>query len=28
MSLETRRAVKGQWNNKLSYAVASCWSFL
>jgi len=22
------RAVKEQWNNKLSYTVASCWPFL
>ena len=26
--LETCWAVKEQWNNKLSYTVASCWSFL
>jgi hypothetical protein len=26
--LETRWAVKEQWNNKLFYTVASCWSFL
>jgi len=28
ISLETCWAVKEQWNNKLSYTVASCWSFL
>jgi hypothetical protein len=28
ISLETRWAVKEQRNNKLSYTVATCWSFL
>jgi hypothetical protein len=27
ISLETCTAAKEQWNNKLSYTVASCWSF-
>jgi len=26
--LETCLAIKEQWNNKLSYTVESCWSFL
>ena len=28
LSLETCWAVKEQWNNKVSYTVTSCWSFL
>jgi hypothetical protein len=28
ISLETHTAIKEQWNNKLSYTVASCWSLL
>jgi len=27
ISLETCRAAREQWNNKLSYTVASCWFF-
>jgi hypothetical protein len=28
LSLETCWAIKEQWDNKLSYTVTSCWSFL
>jgi len=28
MSLETCRAIKKHWNNKVYYTVASCWFFL